>query len=125
MSRERSIRILIIATLLSALTGMELLAQHADPASKGAIMALKVERLTAAERDALTLELSRTGMGRVVFACVPAGILVIEPNVQTDRRTLREHALPLLQRAERGAEVKEMNLSLAQAELRCSEARMR
>lgn len=37
-----------------------------------------IEGITAEERDAIAQELAGTGEGRVAFACIPAGILVIE-----------------------------------------------
>jgi hypothetical protein len=50
-------------------------------------MTFHVEGITAAERDAIATELAEKGGSRIAFACIPAGIIVIERIDQgTDER---------------------------------------
>ena len=87
-------------------------------------VALRVDGLTAEERDQLSTDLCRRGDLRISFACVPAGILILEP-VSPDRSadSVRAMAATALIRhlpAERRSEVA---LSLHEAEELCSAAR--
>ena len=87
-------------------------------------VALRVEGLTNEERDQLSSDLSQRGDLRISFACVPAGILILEP-VSPDRSadSVRAmagaaliHRLPAQRRSE-------MALTLNEAEELCSAAR--
>jgi hypothetical protein len=56
---------------------------------------LHIADLTSAESDALSREFEQRGHAHVAFACIPTGMLVLEP-VQADQTTaaLRLHAMP-------------------------------
>ena len=87
-------------------------------------VALRVDGLTAEERDQLSTDLCRRGDLRISFACVPAGILILEP-VSPDRsadsvRAMAATALIRRLPAERRSEIA---LSLNEAEELCSAAR--
>lgn len=87
-------------------------------------VALRVDGLTAQERDQLSADLGERGDLRISFACVPAGILILEP-VSPDRSADSVRAMAaaaLIQRlpAQRRSEV---SLSLSEAEELCSAAR--
>ena len=87
-------------------------------------VALRVTGLTSEERDLLSTDLGQRGDLRISFACVPAGILILEP-VSPDRsadsvRAMAAaaliHRLPVQRRSE-------VALSLTEAEELCSAAR--
>ncbi len=87
-------------------------------------VALRVDGLTSQERDQLSTDLVQRGDLRISFACVPAGILILEPT-SPDRSvdTVRAMAATaLIQRlpAKRRSEVA---LTMSQAEELCSSAR--
>ena len=87
-------------------------------------VALRVDGLTSEERDQLSSDLSHRGDLRISFACVPAGILILEP-LDPDRSADSVRAIAaaaLIQRlpARRRSEVA---LSLNEAEELCSAAR--
>lgn len=87
-------------------------------------VALRVDGLTSAERDLLTADLGLEGELRISFACVPAGILIIEPT-QADRSadSVRAMAASALIRRLPAQRRSEVALSLNEAEELCSEAR--
>ena len=66
-----------------------------SPSAEADLFAVRVNGLTTATRDAVTRDLVTQGQARVVFACVPAGILVFEALDGTDREHMRQRALPL------------------------------
>lgn len=87
-------------------------------------VALRISSLTAEERDALSRDLTAGGRLRIAFACVPAGILILEP-VAHDRtadsvRAMAASALIRHVPAERRSDV---HLTQAEAEALCAEAR--
>lgn len=89
-------------------------------------IALHVSNLTSDERDALNHDLNDRGDLRIVFACVPAGILILEP-VNGERRadqvrTLAAAALNARIPTQRRSEA---TMSLEEAESRCSTVRNR
>ena len=53
--------------------------QAQAPATVPQRMAFHVEGMTAEERDAISVQLAEAGAFRIAYACVPAGIIVIEP----------------------------------------------
>lgn len=87
-------------------------------------VALRVDGLTSEERDQLSADLVQRGDLRISFACVPAGILILEPispdrsadSVRAMAATALIHRLPVQRRSE-------VALSLSEAEELCSEAR--
>jgi hypothetical protein len=87
-------------------------------------VALRVEGLTSEERDQLSTDLRQRGDLRISFACVPAGILILEPispdrsadSVRAMAAAALIHRLPVQRRSE-------VALSLDEAEELCSAAR--
>lgn len=87
-------------------------------------MGLRVQSLTSEERDALNRRLQADGGMRVAYACVPAGILILEHDATT--RSVAEVRDLLLART--GAVVPasriiEENIEQQDAERRCATAR--
>ncbi len=87
-------------------------------------VALRVDGLTSEERDQLSTDLSQRGDLRISFACVPAGILILEP-VSPDRSadSVRAMAAAALIRRLPAQRRNEVALSLNEAEELCSAAR--
>ena len=88
-------------------------------------MTLQVRGLTAAMRDGLAQDLKQDGYYKIAFACVPAGILVLEPITNAGTRSATVSALPLVyQRIDRNT-ISTSELDRNAAEARCAEARNR
>lgn len=87
-------------------------------------VALRVDGLTSEERDLLSNDLRERGDLRISFACVPAGVLILEP-VNQDRSadSVRALAATALIRHLPPSRRTEVPLSLSEAEALCSEAR--
>ncbi len=87
-------------------------------------VALRVNGLTNEERDLLSNDLQEHGDLRISFACVPAGVLILEP-VNQDRSadSVRALAATALIRRLPPSRRTEVPLSLSEAEALCSEAR--
>jgi hypothetical protein len=87
-------------------------------------VALRVDGLTSEERDLLSADLGQRGDLRISFACVPAGILILEPvNPERTADSVRAmtaaaliHRLPAQRRSE-------VALTMNEAEELCREAR--
>ncbi len=99
-------------------------AVHAQ-ASSPATYAVRVAALTSAERDAVVRDLTDNGSARLVFACVPAGVLVFEAAPQRTREAARASASSALQARTRPDRITELAMSLSEAEVACAEARNR
>lgn len=85
---------------------------------------LKIKDLSSEERDALVRQLEKGGEARVAFACVPAGILVLEATTQGRTvDSLRLRAMPGLLASVAPARITEEHIALNEAEQRCSNAR--
>ncbi len=81
----------MVAMLLTAAAGRSQAQSVGAPLQR---VAYSIAGITEQERDAIAQELASTGEGRVAYACVPAGILVLELAAdQRDRAetTLRRH----------------------------------
>lgn len=65
----------LVVMLLTTATGRVQAQQTADNAR----IAFRIDGITSEERDAIAEDLTAAGDYRIAFACVPAGILVIEP----------------------------------------------
>lgn len=100
-----------------------LLAQSAPTESP--TYAVRVAGLTSEERDAVARDLASTGHARMVFACVPAGVMVFGPAPDRNPGAARTHALNVLGTRTQRQRITEVTLSLADAETACSEARDR
>jgi hypothetical protein len=97
-------------------------AQNAPTGS--APLVLHVEGLTSGTRDAIVQDLTHDGEFRVSYACVPAGLIILEA-VDPDRSTdsVRLRVLPRLLRNVEPTRIREDHLTLEMAEERCAEAR--
>ena len=120
----RLFRILLLTISFAAALGAH--AQSAEASSAVPRIALRITDLTEEERDAFTRDLHEQGNARIVFACVPAGVLVIE-GTESGRSAdnLRLHALPGLLRNVAADRITEDQLTLRNAEDLCAEARNR
>lgn len=96
---------------------------HAQTTASSRV-ALRVDGLTSEERDQLSNDLAQRGDLRISFACVPAGILILEPT-GTDRSadSVRAMAATALIRRLPPARRSEVALSMNEAEELCSAAR--
>lgn len=113
-------RILVMALVALLGGSMDLFAQS------GHTMTVHVKNLTPETRDDITRQLEHTKEARILFACVPAGILVFEStNSAATANTLRDRAMPMLRHRSRSADITELNLSIAEAEEQCAQARLR
>ncbi|MFT3886410.1 MAG: hypothetical protein QM724_13575 [Flavobacteriales bacterium] len=108
--------------LLALVAGLGLAKVHAQETAIG----IRINGLTTDERDALVRDLRQQGELRVGFACVPAGILLLEP---TGRAALTPEghtaAIRTVRQRIAGARISEEPLTMATAEERCAEARNR
>ncbi len=85
---------------------------------------LHVDALTSAERDSLVARSHQAGDLHVVYACVPAGILVLASNGQTgSREALRTKALATMAPVIAVGRVGPAELTLHDAESACETAR--
>jgi hypothetical protein len=108
--------ILLFVALISAQAN----AQQPAPG----LCTMVVKGLDSATRDALSRDLQNASGTRLVYACVPAGILVFS-TPQGDAATARAHVEPLLRRHVRHEDISDMGISLEQAEARCAQTRDR
>jgi hypothetical protein len=97
---------------------------HSQAQTTATRVALRVNGLTVEERDQLSTDLSQRGDLRISFACVPAGILILEP-VSPDRSadSVRAMAAAALIRRLPAKRRNEVALSINEAEELCSAAR--
>lgn len=86
--------ILTLSLILPTTVGGRLMAQVESPQA----VAFHVEGLTAEESDAFATELATEGEFRIAYACVPAGILVIEGAAAVIHESDRVRAGDVLQR---------------------------
>lgn len=109
-------RTFLLLGLLAGFHGQRLLAQEA--------VGLHVTALTSAERDALNAQLPGQGTLQVVFACVPAGILVVRSAERGLSRTeVRVQARQAVARVVPTERIGDGSLTLEEAEAQCAEAR--
>ncbi len=97
---------------------------HGQQATNLSRVALRVDGLTSEERDLLSNDLRQHGDLRISFACVPAGILILEP-ISADRSvdSVRAMAATALIRHLPADRRSEVPLTLSEAEALCSTAR--
>jgi len=86
---------------------------------------VQLEGLDSATRDALVSDLRMNTDLRLVFACVPAGILVFESRTARNRSQLEDRSRTLLMGRANGSTPRFIDQSLEQAETACSEVRNR
>lgn len=83
----------------------------------------QVNGLTAAHRDAISQDLAARGDLRIAYACVPAGILVLEPNGTTMRGSLRPNAEAVLDQQFGRQAYALLPIDRQQAEAQCATVR--
>ncbi|MBL7951335.1 MAG: hypothetical protein JNM62_06405 [Flavobacteriales bacterium] len=110
-------------TMLVLAIGATCIAQQRTPSRE--VMTLHVEGLTSATRDAITSDLHQAGDLRVVFACVPAGVIVLEARNGQNKAQIEERTRILLSQRAAHLRARTMDQSLAQAEAACEQARNR
>ncbi|MCW5899241.1 MAG: hypothetical protein KIT10_08210 [Flavobacteriales bacterium] len=115
-SLHHVLAILVLAISYSTPT---LKAQAQRPA--GDEMVLLVKGLTSDTRDAIANDLRQSGEGKLVYACVPAGILVIEYSASNGEA--RQHALATAKRHVAAKDIQEHGIGRQGAETRCAQAR--
>lgn len=116
----------ILRRALSIMAFAILLAQTA--AAQNALQApspviLHVEGLTASKRDLIKQEIEAHGDLRIRYACVPAGILILEPVAGRSVIDPRGQVDPLIRRHIPLGRSTELNITIQQAEERCAQAR--
>jgi hypothetical protein len=118
--RRTALRTLAILCLLTAFAVNKAMAQDAVNTT----ITLRIDGFTSEERDAVNEQLTKRGDARIAFACVPAGIMVIE-STQAGRNadSLRLKALPGLLARLAPDRIAEDKMSLQQAEQLCDTAR--
>lgn len=87
------------------------------------ILALRVDGLTAQERDALAQDLQNGTGVKLAYACVPAGLLVLAPVDPQSGIDPRGAAAASLARTVTSARIHEETLTQQQVEARCANAR--
>lgn len=112
------LRITSLAFAVALCCSDELIAQERR------LFAVQVNDLTPGTRDDISRQLERSKEVRIVFACVPAGILVFESiEGSAASGSTRERTMPLLRHRSRSSDISELNLSIAEAEARCAQVR--
>lgn len=106
-----------------ALGGAVAMAQQ--PAATPPRITMHVTDLTSADRDALARDLAISGGSRIAFACVPAGILVLEGHSGLDRSQLEQLGRRMLNDRSLTIQRAEQQGTIAQAEEACAQARSR
>ncbi len=105
----------LLPAILSLILCSELVAQEAT--------GFRVTALTSAERDSITQQLSTHDL-QLVYACVPAGILVFSSaRPGTSRATLRSRIVGTLSEFIAPARIGPADLNLQAAEAACQTAR--
>lgn len=84
---------------------------------------MRIANLTSEERDAIVSDLSNGSDARVVFACVPAGIMVFETAPAKDRIQARQATVARIEARTRRERLNDGPASLAEAEAACANAR--
>jgi len=87
--------------------------------------AVQVEGLTTQDRDALTRSLAAEPGLKLVFACVPAGLLVFEATEGGPRSMAKERSLPVMRARIHAARITEVDHGLSEAEEACAQQRNR
>lgn len=86
---------------------------------------VRVEGLTSQERDAVNTDLEARNDLKLVFACVPAGILVFRGESGTTRTSTRAKAVSLMQSRLSTTRLAETTGGIAEAEQACAQQRNR
>ncbi len=102
----------------------QLPAKAQGPATDSERTVLKVKGLDHAMRDALKVELEGTGL-RLAYACVPAGILVLESDQLGTSAAVLSRSLSAMEKHSRSKDISVLPISLQEAESQCAQARNR
>lgn len=94
------------------------------PTTQSERTVLKVKGLDHTTRDALRTELEGQGL-RLAFACVPAGILVLESERRSIAAPMLSTALTAVEKYARSKDITVLPISLQEAEEQCAQARNR
>lgn len=114
------LRICAVLCLFFLLGGFAAKAQQAAPTS----ITLRIDGLSTDERDALNQQLTQRGEARIAFACVPAGIIVLQAtDAGRSTDSLRLRALPGLLTSVAPGRIHEEPSTLVEAEQLCENAR--
>ncbi len=120
MRNDLSFRLLLgILMMLGLLPGAKAQGQQATERT----YSMRIANLTSEERDAIVSDLSKGSDARVVFACVPAGILVFEAAPSKDRAHARQATVARIAAHTRRERLIDGPASLAEAEAACANAR--
>ncbi|MCC6541371.1 MAG: hypothetical protein IT225_04045 [Flavobacteriales bacterium] len=86
---------------------------------------LHLAGLTSEVRDAMARELAINGEAHIAFACVPAGVIVIEGSSRMNGQQLEQRSRSIL--TDRSVRIQRTDLrgSIAQAEAACAQVRDR
>ena len=114
------LRLCAILCLCFGMGGNMVSAQQAAPTS----ITLRIDGLSTDERDALNRQLIQRGDARIAFACVPAGIIVLQAtDAGRSEDSLRLRALPGLLTSVAPGRIHEEPSTLTEAESICANAR--
>ena len=84
---------------------------------------LHINALTSAERDSISRQMPGTEGLHVIYACVPAGILVLGSDSNISRADLRSQAIQALQPVLGAGRIEDGTLTLHDAEQACENVR--
>ena len=118
---EYLVRTMAISALVMIAPVSGSMAQTAnDPDQR---MTLHIDGLTSNERDAIAIELSAGGEFRISYACVPAGILVIERIGTSMQEIDRSHAEAVVRGHIAAREMTTLSASQTDLEAECMTTR--
>lgn len=87
-------------------------------------LGVRISALTAAERDAIASPTQGQSHLKVVYACVPAGVIVFADNqASSSREAAQSRLAPLLSQVLAAPRIAAWNLSLRAAEAACENTR--
>jgi hypothetical protein len=115
------LRILFAAFLLLPWAGVFAQQRPTGPQQ----VVLQVDGLTSATRDAVMKDLSTSADVELVYACVPAGILVFASRIGQNRVDLEQRSRAALTSRSATLRAHTLDQSQAQVEAACSQARNR
>ena len=93
---EHMVRTMAIPAILMMAPATALVAQTLDDPAQH--IAFHIDGFSSTERDAIAVEIAMGGEFRMSYACVPAGILVIEPIAAGASSVLSTHGEALVRK---------------------------
>lgn len=105
-----------------ALFSVKVHAQNANQAPT-AFYSIHVEDLTAHDRDALQRQIDGMSDLKLVFTCVPAGIMVFAGENDSNRTATRQRALLVLNSRWAPSRITELDHGIREAETACAQTR--